>query len=81
MTIKNVKNLTGDSSILVRKGKKIVVYDYSFTLEWKLTINNADNTGVEGSIEGEYFFPEVSNDVENDGEEFDCQYRTKDEDN
>ena len=64
ITIKEVKKFEGESSVSVRKGKKIVTYDYQVRLVWKAVLS--DNTGSKpiGNCEGEYFFPEISNDEE-----------------
>lgn len=48
----------------------MVIYDYAINMEWKCMWNGDDEV-KEGFIEGNIFMPEVSNDVENDGEEFD----------
>jgi activator of HSP90 ATPase len=70
-TVKEVKNLKGDSAVMIRKGKKIVTYDYQVTLEWNCFKNDDANTKVDGFVEGEFFLPEISNDIIDDGEEFD----------
>lgn len=40
---------------------------------WKCDMGNEDNTAVIGSIEGELFCPELSNDIIADDEEWDFQ--------
>lgn len=71
--ITEVKDLKGESSISVRKSKKIVTYDYQVKLIWKCDMGDKDNTKVIGSIEGELFCPELSNDIITDDEEWDFQ--------
>ena len=71
LTITEVKDLKGESSVSIRKSKKIVTYDYNVKLLWKCDMGNDDNTGIAGSINGEYVLPEISNDVIDDGEEWD----------
>lgn len=36
MTITEIKTFKGESSVSIRKGKKIVAYDYSLVLAWKV---------------------------------------------
>ena len=76
MRIKEVKEFKGESSVSVRKGKKIVTYDYQVRLLWKCDLADEGNTKVIGSCEGEFFFPEISNDVLDDGDEWECEVRT-----
>ena len=60
--IKEVKDFKGESSVSIRKGKKIVTYEYEVKLVWQCDFSNEQKTTVIGSIEGEIFFPEISND-------------------
>ena len=62
LTIKEVKKMEGESSVSVRKGKKIVTYDYQVKLIWKAVLSDKTGTKPIGTCEGEYFFPEISND-------------------
>ena len=75
LTVTEVKDLKGESSVSVRKGKKIVTYDYNFKLAWKIDMGDETNSKVIATIEGEYEFPELSNDIINDGEEWDIEAR------
>lgn len=70
MTIKEVKDLKGESSVSVRKGKKIVTYEYSVKLVYKIDLSDEANTKSIGTVEGVYEFPEISNDILDDGEEW-----------
>jgi hypothetical protein len=62
-----------------------VIYDYNIELAWKLELmekhmNEGEPTKVVSKCEGTYFFPEVSNDEEEDG--WACQISfSKDPDN
>jgi activator of HSP90 ATPase len=67
--VTEIKDFKGESSINIRKGKKIVSYDYSFKLKWECSIFDGDKNKM-GTIAGEYELPEVSNDVEDDGEDW-----------
>lgn len=73
--------MKGESSVSIRKQKKIVTYDYNIKLVWKCDMGDETNSKVVGSIEGEYELPEVSNDVLDDGEEWEvrCQILKGDE--
>ena len=58
--ITEVKDLKGESSVSIRKQKKIVTYEYQMKLVWKCDMGDEGNTKVVGSIEGELFCPELS---------------------
>lgn len=75
MKITEVKEIKGDSSVSIRKGKKITTYDYNIKLVWRLDLGDDANTKVIGTLEGEYEFPEMSNDVLDDGEEWEINSR------
>ena len=76
LRIKEVKEVKGESASLIRKGKKIVNYHYQIKLLWKVDLSDDANTKVLGSCEGEYFLPEVSNEVIDDGEEWEVEARS-----
>ena len=48
--------------------KKIITYDYQIKAIWTLAI-----AGDKNEIRGEMFFPEISNDVIDDGEEWEAR--------
>ena len=75
LKITEVKEVKGDSSVSIRKGKKITTYDYNIKLVWKLDMGDDANTKVIGTLEGEYEFPEMSNDIIDDGEEWEINAR------
>lgn len=62
--IKEVKDFKGESSLSIRKGKKIVTYEYAVKLVWTCDLADEQKTKVIGSVEGEIAFPEISNDEE-----------------
>lgn len=70
LKIKEVKDLTGEASVSVRKGKKIVTYEYKAKLVWECNMGDENNSKVIGTIGGEYEMPEISNDVLDDDEEW-----------
>lgn len=63
MTVIEVTTLSGESSVSIRKGKKIVSFDYSIVLKWKASLKDADGNEV-SKIEGKYTLPEVSSEDE-----------------
>jgi activator of HSP90 ATPase len=75
LKITEVKEIKGESSVSIRKSKKIVTYDYNIKLLWKVEMGDETNTKVVGSIEGEYEMPEMSNDVIDDGEQWEVNCR------
>ena len=81
LKITEVKDLKGESSVSIRKSKKIVTYDYNAKLCWKCDMGDANNEKVIGSIEGEFEMPEISNDILDDDEEWEirCQILKGDE--
>jgi len=52
LTIKEVKDLKGESSVCVRKGKKIVTYEYSVRLLFTCAMSDETNSKVIGTVEG-----------------------------
>lgn len=77
LTIKEVKDLKGESSVSIRKQKKIVTYEYQAKLVWQCDMGDETNSKVIGSIEGEYFLPEISSDILEDGEEWEIECSIK----
>ncbi len=62
MSITEIKTFKGESSVSIRKGKKIVAYDYSLVLAWQVEM--ADKNSVFATLKGSYELPEVSNEEE-----------------
>ena len=73
-----VDKLKGEASISIRKGKKIISYDYSAQLKWECAFKDGDGTEV-AQMKGEYELPEISNDVEDDGEEWEIRTAIKED--
>ena len=65
--ITEVKNCTGDAEVNIRKGKKLVTYDYNISLSWQLDLYDKEKSKVISKMTGIYELPEVSNDEEEDG--------------
>lgn len=59
MTIKEIKTFKGESSVSIRKGKKIVSYDYNILLAWQVDMYEKES--VIASTKGSYELPELSN--------------------
>ena len=51
----------------IRKGKKLVTYDYNISLSWQLDLYDKEKSKVISKMTGIYELPEVSNDEEEDG--------------
>ena len=68
----------GEAGVSIRKGKKIVSYDYNCKLLWELTVRDSDGNAV-ATIKGSYELPEVSSDIEDDGEQWEIRPSIKEE--
>ena len=64
--------MKGEASVSIRKGKKIVSYDYNCKLLWELVLKDGEGKEV-GTMKGEYEMPEVSSDIDDDGEEWEIK--------
>lgn len=42
MTITEITKLEGESGVSIRKGKKIISFDYVVSLKWKVVLNDTD---------------------------------------
>lgn len=80
MKVASVDNLKGEAGVSIRKGKKIVSYDYNCKLKWDLVVRDGDGNEV-GKINGTYELPEVSNDIEDDGDEWEVRSGVKEDPN
>lgn len=73
LKVTEVSDFKGESSVSIRKGKKIVNYDYNFKLKWELVLkNDSEGTNV-NTVTGTYELPEVSNDIDDDGDEWEIR--------
>lgn len=66
LVIKEIKTFKGESSVSIRKGKKIVAYDYNIIVSWQVDMYEADKSIA--YTKGQYEFPELSNDEADDWE-------------
>ena len=62
----------------IRKGKKIVAYDYNFKLKWECSFKDGEGNEV-ASMKGQYELPEVSNDIDDDGDEWEVRPSIKED--
>ena len=42
LSILEITTLTGDSSVSIRKGKKIISFDYNIVVKWKCVLSDSD---------------------------------------
>ena len=63
MSVTEIASLSGEASVSIRKGKKIISFDYNMDLKWKAVLADADGNQV-SQCEGKYVLPEVSNEDE-----------------
>jgi activator of HSP90 ATPase len=75
-----VKEMKGESSVSIRKGKKIVSYDYAIELTWRCAMMGMEGGKEVASCEGTYEMPEVSNEESWESWETRVSY-TKDSEN
>ena len=59
MTIIEIKEFKGEASMSVRKGKKIVQFDYNVLMKWKVSYKDKDGTEIANCI-GTFEWPEIS---------------------
>jgi len=67
-----VEKFEGDSAINIRKGKKIVSYDYNCKLKFECKVMDGDGKEIE-KVTGEYECPEISSEMEVDGDEWEVR--------
>lgn len=81
LAITSISGFKGESSISIRKGKKIISYDYNINMKFDCVMKDGDGNTL-GTIQGEYEMPEMSNDVADDGDDWEFRVNvTKDESN
>lgn len=78
LKVTGVDKLSGEASVSIRKGKKIVSYDYNSTLKWELTVKDGEGTEI-GKVKGTYELPEISNDIDDDGEDYEIRSSVKED--
>ena len=63
LSIQEITKMEGEASVSIRKGKKIVSFDYAIDLKWQVVLADSDGNQI-AKIEGKYVMPEVSSDEE-----------------
>ena len=77
LKITEISSLKGESSVSIRKAKKLILYEYQIKLKWELNLNDSEGNVV-SKCEGTYELPEMSN--EDDWQEWEVRVvYTKDE--
>ena len=70
--------MSGEASVSIRKGKKIVAYDYNAKLKWELSAKDGEGNEV-ANLKGDWELPEISNDVADDGDEWEVRTVVKED--
>ena len=78
LKITSVDKLQGEASVSIRKGKKIVAYDYNAQLKWECSLKDGEGKEV-ASMKGSFELPEVSNDIDDDGDDWEVRSSIKEE--
>jgi len=61
LAVTEVRELKGESSVSIRKGKKIVSFDYKVSLAWDAVLRDGDGKEV-AKLKGVFELPEISSD-------------------
>ncbi len=69
LKVNKVAKLDGEAAVNIRKGKKIVTYEYLILLDWDCTIYDGDKKEI-GTLVGKWELPDCSHDVYDDGDEW-----------
>ena len=64
VSVTEIAKLEGESSVSIRKGKKIITYEYNIQLKWKCVLSNSGEDGPEMKVEGKWEMPDMCNDDE-----------------
>lgn len=65
LTVREIKELKGEAGVSIRKGKKIVSFDYSVILSWRCAMMSMEGGEAEVAFcEGNYELPDVCADEE-----------------
>ena len=61
MSTTQIRTVKGEAAVSVRKGKKIISYDYALAFDWKIELLDSDKKTVVCECTGSYELPEVTN--------------------
>lgn len=78
LKISEIKSFQGESSVSIRKGKKIVAYDYAITLSWQVDMTDKEGKSI-ANCTGTYELPEISNEESMNNWEVRVQYQQDDQ--
>lgn len=78
LKITSVDKLNGEAAISIRKGKKIVSYDFNSNVKWELNVKDGEGSVI-GTVKGTYELPEISNDIDDDGEDYEVRPTVKED--
>ncbi len=78
LRISTVDSLKGEASVSIRKGKKIVSYDYNAQLKWECSFKDGEGKEI-ASMKGSYECPEISSDIDDDGDEWEIKATIKED--
>ena len=70
-SVVKVEKFKGEASCNIRKGKKLVAYDYEVNLNWQVVMKDGDGKVVD-TVKGDMHWPDISNTCEEDGDEFEA---------
>ena len=62
----------------IRKGKKIVSYDYNCNLKWECSFKDGEGNVV-ATMKGSFELPEISSDIDDDGDVWEVRPSIKEE--
>lgn len=76
--VTEVEKLNGEASLSIRKGKKIVAYDFNSVLKWDMVLKDGDGNEI-GKLKGSYELPEISSDIDDSGDEYEVRSSVKED--
>ena len=76
LKITSVDSISGEASVSIRKGKKIVAYDYNAMLKWECSLKDGEGKEV-AQMKGSYECPEISNDIADEGDDWEIKASVK----
>lgn len=78
LKITSIDSIKGEASVSIRKGKKIVSYDYNCQLKWECSFKDGEGKEV-ASMKGSYECPEISSDIADEGDDWEIKPTVKED--
>jgi hypothetical protein len=78
LKITSVDSIAGEASVSIRKGKKIVAYDFNAMLKWECSFKDGEGKEV-AQMKGSYECPEISNDIADEGDDWEIKASIKED--